>query len=107
MTSMDEHHASRYPAQVGSISRHLLADGYTITWAPAPAGCSLTLDRHGPRGEHAAYRGDGPTMQRAWDEVRAQLGHSGADEAFRAGAGRIARDRAAQHPHAGRPRSEA
>ena len=70
-----EHDASRYPAQVGSITWHLLADGYTITWAPAPAGCSLTLDRHGPRGEHAAYRGTGPTMQRAWDEVRAQLGH--------------------------------
>jgi hypothetical protein len=70
-----EHHASRYPAQVGSITWHLLADGYTITWAPAPAGCSLTLGRHGPRGEHAAYRGTGPTMQRAWDEVRAQLGH--------------------------------
>ena len=65
---------SRYPARVGSISWHLLADGYTITWAPAPAGCSLTLDRHGPGG-HAAYRGTGPTMQRAWDEVRAQLGH--------------------------------
>lgn len=70
-----EHHVSSYPAQVASISWHLLADGYTITWAPAPAGCSLTLDRHGPRGEHAAYRGGGPTMQRAWDEVRAQLGH--------------------------------
>jgi uncharacterized membrane protein len=70
-----EHDVSRYPAQVGSISWHLLADGYTITWAPAPAGCSLTLGRHGPRGEHAAYRGGGPTMQRAWDEVRAQLGH--------------------------------
>jgi len=70
-----EHHASRYPAQAGSITWHLLADGYTITWAPAPAGCSLTLGRHGPRGEHAAYRGTGPTMQRAWDEVRAQLGH--------------------------------
>jgi hypothetical protein len=69
------HYASRYPARVGSISWHLLAGGYTITWAPAPAGCSLTLDRHGPRGEHAAYRGGGPTMQRAWDEVRAQLGH--------------------------------
>lgn len=69
------HYASRYPAQVGSISWHLLADGYTLTWAPAPAGCSLTLGRHGPRGEHAAYRGTGPTMQRAWDEVRAQLGH--------------------------------
>ena len=26
-------------------------------------------------GGHAAYRGTGPTMQRAWDEVRAQLGH--------------------------------
>ena len=72
-----EHDASRYPAQVGSIPWHLLADGYTVTWAPAPAGCSLTLDRHGPRGEHAAYRGGGPTMQRAWDEVRAQLGHGG------------------------------
>jgi hypothetical protein len=71
------HYASRYPAQVGSISWHLLADGYTITWTPAPAGCSLTLDRHGPRGEHAAYRGTGPTMQHAWDEVRAQLGHGG------------------------------
>jgi hypothetical protein len=70
-----EHDASRYPAQVGSIPWHLLADGYTITWTPAPAGCSLTLDRHGPRGEHAAYRGTGPTMQRAWDQVRAQLGH--------------------------------
>jgi hypothetical protein len=69
------HYASRYPARVGSISWHLLADGYTITWAPAPAGCSLTLNRHGPRGEHAAYRGSGPTMQRAWDEVRAQLGN--------------------------------
>jgi hypothetical protein len=68
------HRVSRYPARVGSISWYLLADGYTITWAPAPAGCSLTLDRHGPR-EHAAYRGAGPTMQRAWDEVRAQLGH--------------------------------
>jgi len=68
-------HASRYPAQVRSITWHLLADGYTVTWAPAPAGCSLTLDRHGPRGEHAAYRGTGPTMQRAWDQVRAQLGH--------------------------------
>jgi hypothetical protein len=66
---------SRYPARVGSISWHLLDDGYTVTWAPAPAGCSLTLDRHGPHGEHAAYRGTGPTMQRAWDEVRAQLGH--------------------------------
>jgi hypothetical protein len=72
-----ENHVIRYPAQVGSISWHLLADGYTITWAPAPAGCSLTLDRHGPRGEHDAYRGDGPTMQRAWEEVRAQLGHGG------------------------------
>ena len=70
-----EQDTSRYPAQVGSINWHLLADGYTITWAPAPAGCSLTLDRHGPRGEHAAYRGAGPTMQRAWDEVREQLGH--------------------------------
>jgi hypothetical protein len=67
--------ANRYPAPVGSITQRLLADGYTITWAPAPAGCSLTLDRHGPRGEHAAYRGDGTTMQHAWDEVRAQLGH--------------------------------
>jgi hypothetical protein len=69
-----EHDVSRYPAQVSSISWHLLADGYTITWAPAPGGCSLTLDRHGPRGEHAAYRGGGPAMQRAWDEVRTQLG---------------------------------
>jgi hypothetical protein len=69
-----EHDVSRYPARVGSISWYLMADGYTITWAPSPAGCSLTLDRHGPR-EHAAYRGAGPTMQRAWDEVRAQLGH--------------------------------
>ena len=68
------HDVSRYPAQVGSISWHLLADGYTVTWAPAPAGCSLTLDRHGPRGEHAAYPGGGPTMQRAWDQVRTQLG---------------------------------
>jgi hypothetical protein len=65
---------SRYPARVGSISWPLLADGYTVTWAPAPAGCSLTLDRHGPGG-HDAYRGTGPTMQRAWDQVRAQLGH--------------------------------
>jgi hypothetical protein len=70
-----ERDVSRYPVRVGSISWHLLDDGYTITWAPAPAGCSLTLDRHGPHGEHAAYRGTGPTMQRAWDEVRAQLGH--------------------------------
>jgi len=69
------HDASRYPARVRSITWHLLADGYTVTWAPDPAGCSLTLDRRGPRGEHAAYRGAGPTMQRAWDEVRAQLGH--------------------------------
>ena len=69
-----EHDVSRCPAQVSSISWHLLADGYTVTWAPAPAGCSLTL-RLGPRGEHAGYRGGGPTMQRAWDEVRAQLGH--------------------------------
>jgi uncharacterized membrane protein len=67
-----EHDVSRYPAQVSSISWHLLADGYTITWAPAPGGCSL--DRHGPRGEHAAYRGGGPAMQRAWDEGRTQLG---------------------------------
>jgi uncharacterized membrane protein len=70
-----EQEAVRYPAQVSSITRHLLADGYTVTWAPAPAGCSLTLDRHGPRGEHAAYRSTGPTMQLAWDQVRAQLGH--------------------------------
>ena len=69
-----EHDVSRYPAQVSSISWHLLADGYTITRAPAPGGCSLTLDRHGPRGEHAAYRGGGPAMQRAWDEGRTQLG---------------------------------
>ena len=67
--------ASRYPAQVRSITWHLLDEGYAVTWAPAPAGCSLTLGRHGPDGEHAAYRGAGPTMQRAWDEVRAQLGH--------------------------------
>ena len=67
--------ASRYPAQVRSITWHLLDEGYAVTWAPAPAGCSLTLGRHGPDGEHAAYRGTGLTMQRAWDEVRAQLGH--------------------------------
>jgi hypothetical protein len=67
--------ASRYPAQVRSITWYLLADGYAVTWAPVPGGCSLTLDRHGPDGEHAAYRGTGPTMQHAWDEVRAQLGH--------------------------------
>jgi hypothetical protein len=73
--SCDGHDASRYPAQVGGITWHLLADGYIVTWAPDPAGCSLTLDRHGPRGEHDAYRGTGPTMQRAWDQVRAQLGH--------------------------------
>jgi hypothetical protein len=66
--------AGRYPDKVGSISRHLLADGYTITWAPAPAGCRLTLGRPGP-GRRAAYHGAGPTMQDAWDEVRAQLGH--------------------------------
>ncbi|HEX4832956.1 MAG TPA: hypothetical protein VH478_17885 [Trebonia sp.] len=66
--------ARRYPAQVRSITWHLLADGYAVTWAPDPAGCSLTLDRRGPGG-HDAYRGAGPTMQRAWDEVRAQLGH--------------------------------
>jgi hypothetical protein len=69
------HRVSRYPARVGSITWRLLADGYTITWAPAPVGCSLTLDRHGPRGEHDAYRGEGTLMQDAWDEVRAQLGH--------------------------------
>ena len=70
-----EHDGSRYPAQVSRISPHLLADGYTITWAPAPAGCSLTVDRDGPDCGRAAYRGTGPTMQRAWDQVRAQLGH--------------------------------
>jgi hypothetical protein len=76
---MNEHQrdVSRYPAQAGSITWHLLADGYTITWAPAPAGYSLTLDRHRPPGEHDAYRGTGSTMQHAWDEVRAQLGHGG------------------------------
>ena len=46
-----------------SITWHLLADGYAVTWAPAPAGCSLTLDRHGPEGENAAYRGAGPTTR--------------------------------------------
>jgi len=66
--------ASRYPAQVRSITWYLLADGYAVTWAPDPGGCSLTLDRRGPGGEHAAYRGAGPTMQDAWDEVLAQLG---------------------------------
>jgi len=79
--------ASRYPAQVGSISWHLLADGYTITWAPAPAGCSLTLDRLGPPGEHDAYRGTGSTMQLAWDQVRAQLGDGGPPPAGTATAG--------------------
>jgi hypothetical protein len=70
------HDASRYPAQVRSITRHLLADGCAVTWAPDPAGCSLTLDRHGPRGEHAAYRGTGPTKCSApGTKVRAQLGH--------------------------------
>jgi hypothetical protein len=69
------HRVSRYPAKVGSISPYLLADGYTITWAPAPGGCSLTLDRHGPCGQHDAYRGEGTLMQHAWDEVRTQLGH--------------------------------
>ena len=73
--SCAEHDASRYPAQARSITWPLLADGYAVTWAPALAGCSLTLDRRGPRGEHDAYRGTGPTMQDAWDEVRAQLGH--------------------------------
>ena len=68
----EEGEASRYPAYVGFMSPDLLADGYTITWAP---GYCLTLERRGPRGERAAYRGEGPTMQRAWDEVRAQLGH--------------------------------
>ena len=60
---------------MGCISWHLPADGYTVTWAPAPAGCTLPPGRHRPDGEHAAYRGTGPTMQRAWDEVRAQFGH--------------------------------
>ena len=46
-----------------SITWPLLADGYAVTWAPAPAGCSLTLDRHGPEGENAAYRGAGPTTR--------------------------------------------
>jgi hypothetical protein len=32
--------ASRYPAQVRSITWHLLVG---VTGAPAPAGCSLTL----------------------------------------------------------------
>jgi hypothetical protein len=72
---MHQHQPAKYPAQADSITGPLLADGYTITWAPHPAGCSLTLDRHGPqRGWHDAYRGWGRTVQDAWDEVREQLG---------------------------------
>jgi hypothetical protein len=63
-----------YPASVLAITWHLMSDGYTITWAPDPDGCALTLDRRGPQGEHDAYRATARTMQAAWDEVRAQLG---------------------------------
>ena len=56
---------SRYPAQVRSITWPLLADGYAVTWAPAPAGCSLTLDRRGPGGE----RQTGAGHLRAWFEL--------------------------------------
>ncbi len=58
-------YASRYPAQVGSISWHLLADGYTITWAPAPAGCSLT-----PRQARAARRACRLPRRRPHDAAR-------------------------------------
>jgi hypothetical protein len=63
-----------YPASVLAICQPLMNDGYTITWAPAPEGCTLTLGRRGPGGEHDAFRGTGTSMQAAWDEVRAQLG---------------------------------
>ena len=64
-----EHHVSRYPRPG---EQHLLApaaDGYSHHPGTAPGGCSP--DRHGPRGEHAAYRGGGHALQRAWDEARA------------------------------------
>jgi hypothetical protein len=63
-----------YPASVLAIGWHLMSDGWTITWAPAPDGCALTLDRRGPCGKHDAYRATASTMQAAWDEVPAQLG---------------------------------
>lgn len=62
-----------YPEAVGDMTWPLLADGFTVTWDPAPAGCVLTLDRKGPRGQRDGYRATGPTMQAAWDKVRAQF----------------------------------
>jgi hypothetical protein len=68
---------STYPARADRASWPLLRDGYTITWAPDPAGCSLTLDKRGPGGGHAAFRGTGASMQDAWDQVQAQMGTEG------------------------------
>lgn len=62
-----------YPEAVGDMTWPLLADGFTVTWDPAPAGCALTLDRKGPRGQRDGYRATGPTMQAAWDKVQAPV----------------------------------
>lgn len=62
-----------YPEAVGDMTWPLLADGFTITWDPAPGGCALTLLRIGPRGQRDGYRATGPTMQAAWDTVQAQF----------------------------------
>lgn len=76
-----EHDVSRYPAQVSSISWHLLDDGYTITRAPAPgrvqphhrqaraARRARRLPRRRPR--NAARLGRGPDAARPGEPLAA------------------------------------
>jgi hypothetical protein len=72
--------ATRSTTRAGTPPRCAASGGTCWTTAtpspghpPRPAAASPPTGTG--RGEHAAYRGTGPTMQHAWDQVRAQLGH--------------------------------
>lgn len=68
-----------YPEAVADMPWPLIADGFTITWDPAPGGCVLALERTGPCGEWTGYRASGITMQAAWDKVQAQFAETPED----------------------------
>ena len=57
--SYAEHDASRYPAQVSSITWHLLDDGYTVTWTSTATATTSPCPKPSP-GSATAGRSPSP-----------------------------------------------